>query len=85
MNTALQKDIYTEEERRNVRKKHLLKYMSRHKTMCVTLSDENDSDILDWLDRQENRSESIRKALKIFIGMQNAISQVQDNGNKNYK
>jgi hypothetical protein len=53
--------------------------------MCVTLSEQNDADILDWLDRQENRSESIRKALKIFIGMQNAISQVQDNGNKNDK
>lgn len=43
------------------------KYMKRHQTLCVTLSKENDKDIIDWLGRQENRSESVRETLREVI------------------
>ena len=40
------------------------RYMERHKTLCVTLNKSDDADIIDWLDKQENRSESVREALR---------------------
>lgn len=40
------------------------KYMLRHKTLCVCLEKEDDADILGWLDRQENRSASVRAVLR---------------------
>lgn len=67
MNTSLQKDIITPTERIERSRSRSKKYMTRHKTMCVTLSKENDNDILDWLGEQENRSEAVREALKKMI------------------
>ena len=67
MNTSLQKEILTPTERLTRRRDRSKQYMTRHKTMCVTLSRETDADILDWLDEQENRSQAIREALKSKI------------------
>lgn len=57
MNTDLQK-------KRGDRRRYLKKYMERHKTLCVTLDNESDKDILEWLSAQENRSQSVRMALR---------------------
>ena len=59
MNTALKK----EEKHIN----HQAKYMERHQTLCVTLDKKNDADIIEWLDKQENRSQAVRTALKGVI------------------
>ena len=67
MNETLQKDIVTENEKIKRRRASSKTYMVRHKTMCVTLSREKDNDILSWLDKQENRSEAVREALKDHI------------------
>ncbi len=67
MNKSLQKDIVTENEKIKRRRASSKTYMGRHKTMCVTLSKERDNDILSWLDKQENRSEAVREALKDHI------------------
>ena len=40
------------------------KYMQRHQTLCVTLDKTKDAEIIDWLNKQPNRSESVRKILK---------------------
>lgn len=56
MNTALKKD----EKHIN----HQAKYMERHQTLCVTLDKEKDSDLISWLDKQENRSQAVRAALR---------------------
>lgn len=40
------------------------KYMRKHMTLCVTLSKEKDQDIIEWLDRQNNRSEEVRRVLR---------------------
>ena len=67
MNESLQKDTVSDTEKIQRRKMRLKRYMTRHKTMCVTLNTEKDNDILSWLGEQENRSEAIREALKQTI------------------
>ena len=49
------------------KKKHLSKYMERHLTLCVTLDKKNDKDIIDWLAKQQNRSQTVRSILRDFI------------------
>lgn len=49
------------------RKKNMMKYMERHQTLCVTLDNKNDADIIDWLGRHGNRSQAVRKALREII------------------
>jgi len=69
MNTSLQKDIgLSEEERITRRRASAKRYMSRHQTMCVTLNEERDRDIIQWLDLQDNRAEAIRHVLRTYIG-----------------
>lgn len=46
------------------RKKYLKKYMERHTTLCVTLDNSSDKDIIDWLSAQQNRSQAVRGALR---------------------
>lgn len=60
MNNELKKSSFD-------RKKSMMKYMERHKTLCVTLDNKNDEDIIIWLGKQENRSQAVRKVLKEFI------------------
>ena len=59
MNTELKK----EEKHIN----HQEKYMERHQTLCVTLDKKNDADIIEWLDKQENRSQAVRELIKGVI------------------
>jgi Arc/MetJ-type ribon-helix-helix transcriptional regulator len=40
------------------------KYMNRHKMLSVLLHEENDKDIIEWLETQENQSEAVREALR---------------------
>lgn len=86
MNYTLQKEAgFTEEERIARRRGSAKMYMKRHQTMCVTLNKEDDKEIIEWLEKQENRSESIRKALKLFIKLQDSlleVKMVEFNGNK---
>lgn len=63
MNDKLKNDNKkTDREQR--RKAWQNKYMSRHKTLCVTLDNTEDADILEWLGSQDNRSESVRTVLR---------------------
>lgn len=59
MNTALKK------EKKHIN--HQAKYMERHQTLCVTLDKKKDADIINWLDKQENRSEAVRSLIKGVI------------------
>lgn len=45
-------------------KKYSAKYMQRHQTLCVTLDKEEDADIINWLKKQHNRSQSVREILR---------------------
>ena len=45
-------------------KKYAKKYMERHQTLCVTLSKDDDADIIAWLSKQENRSRAVRALLR---------------------
>ena len=47
------------------------KYMQKHQTLCVTLSKENDKDIISWLGKQENRSQAVRRILREYIVWEN--------------
>ncbi len=49
------------------RKKSMMKYMERHQTLCVTLDNEDDKDIIVWLGKQKNRSQAVRKVLRAWI------------------
>lgn len=40
------------------------RYMERHQTLCVTLDKTEDKEIIAWLKKQPNRSESVRQILK---------------------
>lgn len=62
--TLIKKPPRTESERILQHREHEKEYMKRHKTVCVTLSKEKDSDILEWLDEADNKSEVIRAALR---------------------
>lgn len=46
------------------------RYMKRKKMLCVLLDNEKDKDIISWLGRQENASESVRRALRSSIEYQ---------------
>ena len=40
------------------------RYMDRHRMLSVLLHEENDKDIIEWLEKQENQSEAVREALR---------------------
>ena len=56
MNDALKKN-----------EKYYKRYMKRHKMLCVCLDKERDKDIVSWLEKQENISDSVKKALRASI------------------
>lgn len=56
MNEALKKN-----------EKYQKRYMKRHKMLCVLLDNEKDKDIISWLGKQENASESVRRILRAWI------------------
>lgn len=56
MNEALKKN-----------EKYQRRYMKRHRMLCVCLDKKKDKDIVDWMNAQENISESVKKALRIQI------------------
>ncbi len=47
--------------------KYRKRYMRSHKIITLLLDNKKDADILDWLSKQENRSEKIRNVLRSFI------------------
>lgn len=55
--------------RRNMakQKEYQKKYMGRHKMLCVSLDKEKDKDIIEWLERHENQSRAVRKALRTVM------------------
>ena len=65
--TLIRKAPRTESERILQHREHEKEYMKRHKTMCVTLSKEKDSDILAWLETKENKSDAVRQALRASL------------------
>ena len=56
MNTTLKKE-----------EKYRKKYMRKHMMLTTLLDNKRDADIIDWLSKQENRSEAVRKAIRAFI------------------
>lgn len=48
--------------------KYQKRYMRRHKMLTTLLDNEKDQDIINWLNKQENRSEAVREAIRAFIG-----------------
>lgn len=56
MNEALKKN-----------EKYQKRYMKRHRMLCVCLDRKKDKDIVDWIEAQENISESTKKALRVWI------------------
>lgn len=40
------------------------KYRSKNKAYCFNLNSDRDKDIIAWLDKQENKSQAISKALR---------------------
>lgn len=40
------------------------RYMRKHKMLTALLDNEKDADIIEWLNKQENRSEAIRQAIR---------------------
>ena len=67
MNKSLQKDIITPTEKINKRRGYSKKYMTRHTTMCVTLANDADADIIEWLAKQDNKSDAVRTVLRDAI------------------
>lgn len=67
MNKSLQKDIITDEMRQKKKRAYCKKHMTKCQTMCVTLRNEQDADIIKWLSEQDNRSEAVRKVLRQWI------------------
>lgn len=57
MNTTLKKE-----------EKYRKKYMHKHMMLTTLLDNKRDADIIDWLSKQENRSEAVREAIRAFIG-----------------
>lgn len=47
--------------------KYRKRYMKNHKMLCVLLDNEKDKDIISWLGKQENASESVRQSLRSSI------------------
>ena len=60
---------------KSINKNYAKKYMERHQTLCVTLDKQKDSDIIGWLDKQENRSEAVRSLIKGAIHEENYESK----------
>ena len=60
MNTTLKKE-----------EKYRKKYMRKHMMLTTLLDNKRDADIIDWLSKQENRSEAVRKAIRAFINKEN--------------
>lgn len=60
--------------KRNVAKQaaYQKKYMNRHKMLSVLLDTKNDKDIISWLAKQENRSDSVRRAIRASIEYEEA-------------
>ena len=56
MNEALKKN-----------EKYQKRYMKRHRMLCVCLDRKKDKDIVDWIEAQQNISESVKKALLVWI------------------
>ena len=56
MNNKLKKDTKQVE--------YYKKYHKNHKVVCINLDKQSDKDIIDWLDKHDNRSEAIRKVLR---------------------
>ena len=56
MNDALKKN-----------EKYQKRYMERHRMLCVLLDKEKDKDIIDWIGKRENVSESVRQALRTWV------------------
>ena len=50
--------------------KYRKRYMRSHKIITLLLDNKRDADILDWLSKQENRSEAIRIAIRSCIEYQ---------------
>lgn len=44
--------------------KYQKRYMRKHKMLTSLLDKEKDADIIEWLNKQENRSEAIRQAIR---------------------
>lgn len=50
--------------------KYRKRYMRSHKIITLLLDNKRDADVLDWLSKQENRSEAIRIAIRSCIEYQ---------------
>ena len=50
--------------------KYRKRYMRSHKIVTLLLDNKRDADILDWLSKQDNRSEAIRIAIRSCIEYQ---------------
>ena len=48
----------------NKQRQYQRKYMRKHRMLSVLLHEKNDKDIIEWLEKQENQSEAVRKALR---------------------
>ncbi len=44
--------------------KYKKRYMRKHKMLTALLDKEKDTDIIEWLNKHENRSEAIRQAIR---------------------
>ena len=77
MNNDLIRETVTDETKQEKRKEYNKKHMEKCKTMCVTLRQAEDADIIAWLDSQDNKSESVRKALRGYLSIVRAFEKVQ--------
>lgn len=77
MNDDLKREIITPETKQEKRREYTKKHMEKCKTMCVTLRQAEDADIIAWLDKQENKSESVRKAIRGYLSIVRAFEKAQ--------
>lgn len=68
MNKLLKKETSTPAQKLKKRRGYAKKYMSNCRTLCVTLNNDRDADILEWLDSLENRSDTVREVLRKEAG-----------------
>ena len=47
--------------------KYRKKYMNKHKMLTLILNNDRDKDIIEWLDKQENKSAAVRAAIRTEI------------------
>ena len=47
--------------------KYRKRYMRTHKILSVLLDNEKDADIIEWLEKKENKSETVKMVLREFI------------------